>query len=153
MASVYVVIFIIHLTLASVPIVLKIPLTVDLTYPVNQYIRTRYGFRPLSIRTLMKYTEIPPKFTISAGKKIMLDEARDRNGGRILSGSFQGFSGRKRMVKWMNVLRNETEFSVCYGRKKMLEYNFIYLSEFSSHISTSPPSPFLQCFLGLVAIV
>lgn len=46
----------------------------------------------------MKYTEIPPKFTTKTRKKIQLNEATDRIGGRIFSGSFQGFSGRKRMV-------------------------------------------------------
>lgn len=83
---------------ASVPIVIRIPLKIDNLNPLNQYIHTNRGFEPLSIQNLVRYTEIPPKFTIREGKKILLEEIRNRRGDKTYSGTFDAYFGRKRMI-------------------------------------------------------
>lgn len=85
-------------SLIAQDIEIKIPMTINNTNPIDHYIYTNRGLKPLSFQNVMKYTEIPPKFNAESPKYILFN-SRKMDKVRLFEGRIHGRPGFKRRVK------------------------------------------------------
>lgn len=99
MLLIFCILLFLNISNSSVPIEIKIPMKISNLYPVNQYIYTNRGLQPLSVQNILKYKEMPNKFELEPAKTISFEEVIDNHRNRMLLGSFNAYSGRKRIVR------------------------------------------------------
>ncbi|CAH2065106.1 unnamed protein product, partial [Iphiclides podalirius] len=79
------------------PIVIKVPKEMDKMNPINFYLYTNRSLRPLPIKKLIGYREVPQKYGYGPQKEILLD---NQNIGRLVEyrETLPSLSDRRRMV-------------------------------------------------------